>query len=811
MLTSQGVAHEEGKMASFRVYLLAGAGLFAVAASPGMAQSVAPSAEDEGAIADIIVTARKVSESLQTTPVAVTALSGEALTKGSITNVSQLAQSTPGLTISSAVGQPGSATIFLRGQGSTDGLIAIDQAVGTYVDGVYSARSSGGAFELVDIGRVEVLHGPQGTLFGRNTTGGAISLISNRPTDKLEGSVRFDYGNYNAWLARGVINLPIACDTLAVRVAYQHRQHDGYGVNTILGNELAGEKSDYVRASLRIAPTGSRFSATIIGDYSDLRTTGQVVGLKSFTPSATLGALAGFCNGAFGPANQAACPVALPAGSSLATYVFGQNGNTNIYRVANNQASYGNALSKGVSGTLDYEFSDSVSLKSITAWRSIKSRASSDNDGTPYLLSGSLLTTDGNQIDQRQFSEELQLSGKAMDSKLSWIIGAFYFVENGTDRSQSNSLFPLNPPTGINDGTVRNKSYAGYGQLTYSVSDTVRLTGGLRYTSDRRDISLRNGSRSSAGVFTGGFKNPDGTPALVPGLTLDPSDPNRYNGSVTKGYVSYTASIDWEAGQGAFVYAKTSSANRSGGFNTRATAGGIPPVSFNPERVTDYEIGGKFDLLDRHVRLNVAGYYSKITNLQRNLVGVPVGGTLTAGAGNAGAAHVWGGEAELTVVPAKGLTLGATLGLTSPAYDSFINPIGGDDLRLTQFPYTPKQTFSLSGDYEIPISGLGTLNLHGDYSYHSKSYSLGLSNPAFTVAQNQVFQETASLPGYGLLNARIAFTLDRPNLEFAVFAKNITKKAYFTRLLAIENTPLGFTSYTAGDPQTYGISATFKF
>jgi iron complex outermembrane receptor protein len=165
----------------------------------------------------------------------------------------------------------------------------------------------------------------------------------------------------------------------------------------------------------------------------------------------------------------------------------------------------------------------------------------------------------------------------------------------------------------------------------------------------------------------------------------------------------------------------------------------------------------------------------------------------------------------LTVIPVKGLTLGASVGLTYPKYDSFVSTIDGTDLSDTPFIYTPKQTYTFSADYEIPFDGVGTLNLHADYSYRTKAYAVPLKDPTFTDAQNEALQDTAKIPGYGLLNGRIAFAFDNPNLELAVYARNITKKKYFTRLLALEGTALGVTAYGPGDPRTYGVSATWRF
>jgi iron complex outermembrane receptor protein len=752
---------------------------------------------DQGGIADIVVTARRVSENLQTTPVAVSALSGDTLTKQAVVNIAQLANSTPSLTISAAQAQPGSATIFIRGQGSSDGLIAIDQAVGVYVNGVYSARSSGGALDLVDVSRVEVLRGPQGTLFGRNTTGGAINVIPSEPTGKMEGSFRADYGNYDTLLTRVVANVPIAGDELALRVAFQHREHSGYGYNATRNQPVGGENGNFVRVSLKAAPKAIPLTILVQGDYTDLKTSGQLSGLKSYTPTAVNGALVGLC----GTILASICPYSRP-GDTLANYVYGQNGNTDIYRTYNDAAEYGNVSAYGVSVTSTLDLSSAVAVKSIAGWRGVNMKALTDNDGTPYTLSGGLSSSDGNFINQDQFSEELQLSGKLLDNRLNYIVGAFYFVENGTDRSRSASVFPLSPLLGIVDGRIRNKSVAGYGQVTFELAKSLRLTAGTRFTRDTRSMVIHNRDQN---LFTGGV-----TCSYTPTDGLA-SDPCRASFERSFSYWSYTFGLDYEVAKGAFLYAKTSRAYRSGGFNTRAVTGGVPPVGFEPERVTDYEIGGKFDFFDRHVRFNIAAYNSDVSNVQRNLIGTAAGNRLVSGVDNAATARIRGGEAELTVVPFEGLSLGAAVGLTFPKYKKFINSIDGTDYSDTPFIYTPKQTYTVSGDYDLPVADNARVKFHVDYSYRTKQYAVPLKDPTLTPAQNAVLQDTAKIPAYGLLNARIAFSLNDPSIEIAFFARNITKTKYFTRLLALEGTALGVTAYGAGDPRTYGVSTTFKF
>ena len=807
---------------------------------PAIAQSTnVPAAEEEqtSGIQEIIVTARKTSESLQTTPVAVSAISGEALADQQIVGILQLQATSPNLTFSSAIAQPGSATVFIRGQGSSDGLIAIDQAVGVYVDGVYAARSTGGATDLFDVQRVEILRGPQGTLFGRNTTGGAINIIANKPTDKFEGSMRLDYGNYNTLLAQGVVNLPLGSG-VAIRAAYQHREHDGYGRTVTLNRPLGDLKSDYARFTIGITPEDSKFSALISGDFSKFSNSGELIGLKSysapnaFAPTELLAAACGTQAIPAGlPASTAGflgglkagviplCPALAVRPGPAANYVYGKNGNTDIYRVFGNTPSYGKSDSYGASSVMQYEFSEAALLKSTTAWRGVELESRTDNDGSPYTFTGGLASIPGlyaaraaNAIEQDQFSQELQLSGDV--GQFQYILGGFYFVENGTDRSDSGSLFPLNPAVATVDGVVRNKSVAGYGQLIFKVTDAVRLTGGLRYTKDDRSLVIRN---RDTNLLTKAVTSSLGTVAdgLLDG---DKSDPLRASFDRSFNYWSYLVSADWQANDDLFLYAKTSRSQRSGGLNTRAVFGvGGLPVPFSPEIVTDYEVGAKVDLFDRRVRMNLAVFNSDVENVQRNLAG-NVGNRLVGGVANAAKARIRGLEAELTVAPTDGLTLGANLGYTDAKYNKFIN-VDGADFSGAKFPYTPEVTLGLFGDYSKDV-GAGTIKLHADYSWRSEAYHAPLAastgqrvgkTPAQIDVISRNLQDTAKLPSYGLLNARIAFQLDEPNLEFALYARNIAKEKYFTRYLPVENTPLAFTSYMPGDPRTYGASVTFRF
>jgi iron complex outermembrane receptor protein len=778
---------------------LVSASLLALAMAEA-AHAQAPEARG-GMIEEVVVTARRTEENLQTTPVAVTAATGEALLKAQVNTVDQLQNVAPGLIIQPATAQPGSASFALRGQSSPDGLIAIDQAVGSYLDGVYIARSSGGLFNFVDVERVEVLRGPQGTLFGRNTTGGAINIVTKRPTGRFEGMVRARYGNYDARELTGVVNVPLAGEQIAFRGVFQHTQHDGYGRNLVTGASVGSDNTEFFRASLLLAPENLPLRLLIAGDYTDRSTGGELIGLKSFTATPQNTALVALCSG---PNANAACPYRGPAGDSLARYAIDSVGKDNFYNVYSNVRDlYGNAKTRGISATFEYDLTDDIMFKSISAWRAIETDSLSDNDGTPYVFTGGQVLADGNFIDQNQFSEEVQLGGTSLSDRLTWIVGAFYFSEDGFDTAKSYSLFPLSAALNYNDAYVKNKSYAVYGQFTYSITDAIRFTGGLRQTKDKRRITRFNRTETpgNGGVFR----------CSMEAATLDPGVFCNATNRKTYDYLSYTAGFDWQAAEGVFLYIKTSRANRSGGFNTRAITGG-PAVGFEPEKVTDYEAGAKLDLFDRRVRLNTAAFYTDYKNVQRNVpVVVPGSNTLTSGNQNAATAEIKGLETELTVAPTRGLQLSAALTLLDPKYKRFTIPTATNpalDVSATPFIYTPKVSYTLSADYTLPV-GVGDLNLHADYAHRSASYGVGpLVGPGLP---GLLKQRTNRIPPYGILNGQITLSLQDDRIELAVYGRNITKTKYFQRLLALEDTALGTTSYLPGDPRTYGVSATFKF
>lgn len=789
-----------------------------LAGTPAFAQEVEESAEAEvatGGLQEIVVVARRVTENLQTVPIAVTVPSGETLDRAQVVSIDQLPTVVPGLIIQPATAQPASAIIAIRGQSASDALLAIDQAVGQYFDGVYIARSSGALFNFVDVQRVEVLRGAQGTLFGRNTTGGAVSIVSNKPTDNFEGSVRLRHGNYDTWEATGVVNIPLAGDQLALRVVGQHVQNGGYGTNLSFNTPLGGDNVDFGRATLQIAPADFPARLTIVADYTNRRGDGQVVGLKTFPRNPTTGANTNntanaVLNACSGPAANPLCPVPTAAGDNFNNYAVDFRTGGNFHDAALSIIPTSFAESWGVAATAEIDISDTTAIKTITAWRGVETDSLTDNDGTPYALSGGLREGEGNLINQTQFSQEVQLTTKALQDRLELIVGGFYFTESGNDFSGSYGAWPLGARRlSIVDGDITNKSYAGFGQFNFNITDTVRFTGGLRYTRDERSILRRNRA-----------ENTDPTTGVPNGITICnvPIGPGGACENLTEanfGYWSYTAGLDWQAAEGVFLYLKTSQASRSGGFNARAT--GTTPLTFGPETVNDYEFGFKLDLLDRRLRINTAVFQTDYDGIQRTVPFIlgavnGVGGTLSNLVLNAASARIRGLETEITAQPADGLQIGASATFLDPEFVDFTIPTlvagvaGTQDVRDTPYSFVSKQAFSVFADYTTTL-GSGELSFRADYAWRSDRFGTG---PLVGPGLNEAFRDDARIPGYGILNAQIAYQFDNPDVELAIYGQNIGDKEYFQRLLSV-GPQLGVTAYTPGLPRMYGLRMTYRF
>jgi len=710
-------------------------------------------AAQSGFFDEVVTTARRVTENLQTTPVAVTSLSDEALETRQITDVNAIQYNAPNITIEPLNGNSG-ASVSIRGMAGVENTSASDPAVGIYVDGVYSARSSVGLLELVDVERVEVLRGPQGTLFGRNTTGGALVITTPDPDGDFSGRLTGRIGEYDTMELLGHANIPLAGEQAAARISFKHAERDGFGKSLYNDYELANLNSDYIRGVVRIAPDEKNWDLTFAGDWFNRQGNGPIAALTDVNPAGLSGAFLGY----------------------------GQYISDDFYTNFTATDQFEDITAKGASATLNYDLGD-VQLKSITAWRSVFNNILADIDGTPnpqiagpaivlpsppLPVPGIVIPT-GIQYEQTndqdsQFTQELQLMGSNGDLK--WIVGGFYFSESNSDLTQSSTANTI--------GDIENDSVAIYGQADYDVGEALTVNAGLRYTWDERALNMSLESPGGARCTL--------TQTDSPGVCL-------LSRAVKYNYLSYDFGVNYEFTDAIFGYAKTSRATRAGGFNHRVIA-----PAYEPERVTNYELGIKSQLFDNKVRANLAAFYMDYDNVQRTAV-IVVGNTPTASTTNAAKAKVSGIEAEVDVVLNEFFSFGGSLGLLDPSYDEFMD--AGRDRSNEPFTYAADYTYNVYATATAPVS-FGEVVLHADYGFKGDIYF-------DTVDLARDVQE-----GYGLLNVRAAVKLDNPNVEFAVFGKNVLNEEYNTYILDLNNS-LGYTTGFRGSPGVWGAEATVRF
>jgi hypothetical protein len=442
-----------------------------------LAQSAATTEGEEG-LEVITVTARRQTENLQSTPISITAFSGERLEAQGITQVNRIQDFTPNLTfanIPSNSGIASNAAVYIRGIGQNDFAPTVEPGVGIYIDGVYLGRTAGGVFDLIDVNSVEVLRGPQGTLFGRNTIGGAINLTTVQPTDEFKLKADIKYGTDNRINVRGMVSGPIAEGLYAKLTAGLFSQ-DGYVDAPALGKKLGNQDTKMVRGALRFAPIDSKFEATIAGDYTRDKSHGAPVTISGIDPTAT-GSFVALQNGI--ASGFGALPDCFSAAGASNTQCYNQR----LYSKDTNNAT-GRTFSDlelwSASLTASYDLTDDMQIKSITAIRRINGEFAQDRDASNLPINHVY-----DDFTQKQFSQEFQFTGKTADGKLNWVTGLYFFKEKGRDLNRIDFLVVSAESGGYYDY----KNWAAFAQLGYKITDKLTLTGGLRYTQDRKDYT----------------------------------------------------------------------------------------------------------------------------------------------------------------------------------------------------------------------------------------------------------------------------------------------------------------------------------
>jgi iron complex outermembrane receptor protein len=761
-------------------------------------------------LGEVVVTARKVSENLQSVPIAVTAFSGADLQQQTATSVSDVANLTPGLVIRQGFQGDTSAVFQLRGQYQIDSNATLDPSVGIYVDGLYWARSYGINSDLLDIQSVQTLKGPQGTLFGRNTTGGAILFQTNDPDfNGVSGLVSGTYGRFEEGTGSAVLNLPLVDDKLAVRVAFERTTRNGYTYDPNNGDHAGNQNSWEARGKLLFKPTGN-FSVLLSAEQfeSDARMNPFRIAYNSPTSPANLeaalesGTPVGTCFAAL-----AACTA--KGYQLLQANVASATGSDRVPAPPGLvPRGYAKTQTYTATTTLDTAFGV---IKAIGGYRQVSEFTDQNTDGAGYFF------IDGhNPEDLSQYSVELQATGKAFDNHLDFATGVYYFHESGTDETQYTGLPEVSAAAGASSvglyhGIVNNISKGVYGQTTYHLTDKLSLTGGLRYSVDDKGLTLNNGSYN-AGTFS--------APAAGALFTCYLSACPLHRGDSFSG-TSYTASIDYALTSDVMVYIKTAKGYRSGGENIRAVSNGTF-VPFQPETATSYETGIKSEYLDHRLRVNFASYYTIVNDYQSPTSLTTPGGQISIIETNAGRAHFYGFEAEAQALLGGGFRVNATVANTHAEYVTYVDPFTHFDRSHEPFANVPLWTATVSPIFTHDF-GIGRFALRGDFIYTSQSKVYGqgfyvdangltrndtdgtVTDPAEAAAITNALTSPASV----IVDARASVTVLDNRLELAAWGKNLTDNRDTIAGQAIFG--LGHVFVIQREPRTFGLTATYKF
>jgi iron complex outermembrane receptor protein len=769
-------------------------------------------------VEEITVTARRQEESMQETPIAVSAFGVQDLADRNVTSLSELSAATPNLTATSGgVGGSFGSSIHIRGVGQGDFILVQDPAVGVYMDGVYLARIQGGLFDLIDIERVEVLRGPQGTLFGRNTIGGALNVVSQKPDADLHGRAKVGVANLRGLETRAMVNFPILEERVFARLSIATGTRDGYTRNKFTGDKFNDRKLLAGRAQLRFL-LGESVDWNLSFDRTRQHERRQLSTCKFFpesgmTPTdgqSPIGvAHQNFLWGTYDVSFYDACRSAdyLDAGSNLSS--------TSDFDVW------------GTGSNLEIELSPDVTMKSITAWRRQRNRLYKDIDGTEAPIAEMFpgpMQTD-------QVSQELLFTGVSFEGRVKWTGGLYYMRETGSESESTKNLpgadilapgvnlefisafVGVGPLNKRMQREIVNMSYAAYGQMTINLLDPLDLTLGLRRTHERKEADLT--------IWCGDPSTTDHP------WCYDAANPNYFGPSGVMGQRhsserwgawSPMVNLAYRITDDVMVYATWSRGFKSGGFNARDIEDPVVPLTFEPENLISYELGMKSAWLDNRILFNMAAYVNKYEDMQISAASTNVSGQgVVTPTRNAAKATMQGVEFELTALPTAGLTLGAMLGLATSEYDEFIWPeypsstsggsCGSDpivdgvcqrDYSDWRLNFNPGWNYNLSAQYAFPVGNLGEMVARLDWWVRGRQYQ-GLRNNRANLHHK-----------YGMMNARLGWLLDDGKTEVSLWGKNLFDRAYRNMSMDMVN-QLGVAAYYYGIGRTYGLEISREF
>ena len=773
-------------------------------ASPAVAQEL--TLEASAGLEEIVVTARRREEALQDTPVAVSAFSGEALEIRGVKNIADVGQLVPNVQFDSVAPEAaggGASALSIRGIGQSDYVITIEPGVGVYLDGVYISKSFGSLLDTIDVEQIEVLRGPQGTLFGKNTIGGAIVVTSRRPTAEPDFYAEVTTGEFNRFDFKGAVSGPLG-DSFRARLSGAVQSTDGYVDRVTTGDTQGNIDRQAVRLVTEWDVTDDLL-ATFAVDGTRIREENAPIVVLTLSETAPFALYHNFveypeCN-PFIPGNDARFSDSDCYNSQYTSSLEDRNNYSN-------GPNYADSNVYGANITLDWT-TDWGGLKSITAFRRVEVQSGQEVDNVP--------TFDGNiyqDYDTNQWSQEFQLSGKAWSERLDYVVGAYYLNETGRQKFPIRTDF-IEFTTG---GEIDNDTYAIFGQASYQLTDALSLTAGVRWSEETKRFLPQQQIDYVPPQFQAPIPELGGAvllPPVIPaavggqlspffqaGVPLLPS----VEAEITDDQLSPMVSLDYKITDDVLAYGSYTQGFKGGGFTMRAFPPIIPGVtttetdpekvipSFDPEEAKQFEIGLKSEWLDRSLRLNLAAFYIDYTDLQLTVL---IGG-FTPTVQNAGDATISGVELETEWAATNWLKLNAAVGYLDHEYDRLAPEAAAQGITLdSMIPNAPEWSINAGGTVDFYEGDRGRVFLLADYTYRSEMAKDPANTPEITE------------DGYSLVNASLNYESADSHWLLSVGARNLTDEAYI--VTGVFNSGAGINMVVPSRPREWFATLRFEF
>ena len=813
-------------------------------ASAGMVPNV--SAQDSGRhmveLEEVLVTARRREESLQDVPIAITAMSADFLRQQNITELADLATHVPAMGVSTGGTSTNVPIVVLRGQRPSEVTMTVDPAVPLYFAEVVLTPTQGTNLAMYDLSNVQVLKGPQGTLFGRNSTGGAMLLTPQRPGEELGGYAEAKIGDYNLYHFEGAVDLP-ASDTLKFRLAGRSVDRDGYQSN-VADNALRGddkfwdENSYGLRLTARFTPNDRLSNLTTIA-YDENEMLARVSAPQAFNSSAGLGQLFdvvhnGRLNGLFGT----------PVGKNVDAALERQRGRdwTEIETDVDATEEIENWFA---ANTTEFELTDDLRIKNVFGYRDLDYVFSSDVDGTALPMIGArtsitepvTLNPPLGNIEAEQFSDELQLLGSAFDDKLEWIVGAYWMSMEGSQTFPQQNL-GANPawPTGPSPipqlalpwlaaqsgwyqdspaGDVENEAYALFGEGTYTLNEQWSLTLGARQSWDQRTLKATNFALDTT-TLRYGCAMRDENGVLLPDNACEREVDEDFDRATWRTALNYSPTEDM------LIYGSIATGYRTGGFNGRGT-NNFTLQPFEEETVINYELGHKTDWQLGEIasmRTNLAIYLQQYDDIQKTVSGNnPDTGAFETFTTNAAEAEIQGVDFDVLIAPTESLQISVAYAYVDAEYKEWDREIAPGviiDYTESPFVYIAEHSLTTSLQYTLPLdASVGEVSLMGSVYWQDDTEASADSWRWDTLGWSQANLDEALastvIDDYAIWNFRVDWLgVMGSSFDLAAFVNNAADEEYVTGGLNVPDS-LGWAAANYGPPRTYGASVRYSF